>query len=360
MYTIYDYLKYYKDYDITEKPWNIIDNLLCACLVYMPTKSFKENMTFEDVYNKVKSVQVTTKQDFMAPKAKEMICQIYNSKRYKDLRFKNFVNRVDNKTQFGAITFTLKNIKVISYKGTDKSIVGWQENFRLAYTYPSYTQKLAIDYLKNNISVFDKDVYVVGHSKGGNLAMVSVMEDTTKRFRRIKQVINFDGPGFRKEEIESAKYKKLSTKLINIVPESSVVGMMLYNENYKVVTSSLKGISAHYPTSWNCYGSIFIEGKLSKLSKELNTRTTKSISKISEDSIREAFESIFKQYENKNTSKIIISMKEILNLVKTVKNLDSKTVQYISEILSSMLNTKPISNPLKIKKKPKKVELEIL
>ena len=61
------------------------------------------------------------------------------------------------------------------------------------------------------------------------------------------------------------------------------------------------------------------------MSKELNLRTTKNIYKMNEESIEEAFESIFKPYENKNTSKITISLKEILNLVKTVKNLDSKT-----------------------------------
>ncbi|MEI3499052.1 MAG: Mbeg1-like protein [Bacilli bacterium] len=60
--------------------------------------------------------------------------------------------------------------KIISFKGTDSSLIGWLENFRLAYEYPTYTQKLAIDYLKNNISFLDQDVYVVGHSKGGNLA----------------------------------------------------------------------------------------------------------------------------------------------------------------------------------------------
>ena len=113
MYTIYDYLKYYKDYDLTEKPWNIMDNLLCACLVYIPAKGFKGTATLDEIYNRVKDVSVTTKQDFMAPKAKELICLIHNSKRYENLRFRNFNNRLDNKTQFGAIVFTRKKIKVI-------------------------------------------------------------------------------------------------------------------------------------------------------------------------------------------------------------------------------------------------------
>ena len=40
MYTIYDYLKYYKDYDINEVPWNDMDNLLLSTIVYIPMKGF--------------------------------------------------------------------------------------------------------------------------------------------------------------------------------------------------------------------------------------------------------------------------------------------------------------------------------
>ena len=360
MYTIYDYLKYYKDYDIKEKPWSIMDNLLCSCLIYMPVKSFKGVKTLEEIYLKVKRSDASSKEDFMFPHVKKIIELIYDSKRYKDLRFRNFINRLDSNTQFGAITFTIRNIKVVSFRGTDKSIVGWQENFRLAYSYPTYTQELAISYLANNITLFDNEVYVTGHSKGGNLAMVSSMEQNPKKFKRIKQVINFDGPGFRKEEYKSLKYKILSEKLINIVPEGSYIGVLLFNDNYQVVTSSLKGTGVHYPTSWNCFGSIFIDGKLSKLSRELHSRTTKTVEGLSDESMKEAFETIFKQYVKKNTSKVVISFRELLSLVKTVRGMDNKTSQYIYQILSSMLNHKIEPNVKEKNKKVKNKDLEII
>ena len=42
MYTIYDYLKYYKDESFNDLPWNMIDNLLCSILSYVPLKSFNK------------------------------------------------------------------------------------------------------------------------------------------------------------------------------------------------------------------------------------------------------------------------------------------------------------------------------
>ena len=40
MYTIYDYLEHYKDKSLKEVSWNVMDNLLCAIIVYIPIESF--------------------------------------------------------------------------------------------------------------------------------------------------------------------------------------------------------------------------------------------------------------------------------------------------------------------------------
>ena len=40
MYTIYDYLKLYKDKNLNEVPWNMMDYLLCSLIVYIPMGSF--------------------------------------------------------------------------------------------------------------------------------------------------------------------------------------------------------------------------------------------------------------------------------------------------------------------------------
>ena len=52
--------------------------------------------------------------------------------------------------------------------------------------------------------------------------------------QRIKKIYNFDGPGFRKQEYESNKYQALTKKLVNIMPSGSLVGVLLYNDNYNI------------------------------------------------------------------------------------------------------------------------------
>ena len=42
MYTIYDYLKYYKNTSLCEVKWNSLDSLMCAILVYLPVSSFAD------------------------------------------------------------------------------------------------------------------------------------------------------------------------------------------------------------------------------------------------------------------------------------------------------------------------------
>ena len=337
MYTIYDYLKYYGNYDVREIPWNIMDNLLCAILVYIPLKNFSNIKSFSSFCEEAINLNGTNSDGVIAKESQDLFKIVKKLNRYKNMRVKNFINIVDDKTQFGACTFLINNIKIVSFKGSDKSLIGWQENFRLAYSYPTYTQKLAINYLDNNINIFDTEVYVIGHSKGGNLAMASSMELNKKRFKKIKKVINFDGPGFRYKEFNSEKYQILSKKLINILPTSSYVGVLLYNDNYQIITSSSHAINVHYPTSWNSFGSVFVSGKETKLSKELHERSTNNFRELDERIIKDIFESAFKSLEKRNNSNVRLSFTDVYNLLKTIKDMDSETSKYIYTILSTML-----------------------
>ena len=48
MFTIYDYLDYYKNCSFEEVGFNQMDAMLFACLVYLPIKSFSENKSYKD------------------------------------------------------------------------------------------------------------------------------------------------------------------------------------------------------------------------------------------------------------------------------------------------------------------------
>ena len=335
MYTIYDYLKYYKNVSLEELPWNGMDNLFAAILSYAPFPSFSKKNWMEFVKEVLNFSN--PEKDIMISAVLKLISILKDSTRYQELKFYNFINYKDNTTQFGALTMKVRGVKIISFKGTDGSVIGWLENFRLCYTYPTNTQNLAIKYLNQAITLIDSNVYVVGHSKGGNLAMASAMELSSYKFQKIKQIYNFDGPGFRKQEFESFKYQRLASKLTNIIPTGSYIGTLLYNKNYQVVSSSSYAINEHYPTFWNTYGTMFIEGKLSSLSNELIKRTTIGLSKLEEQKVKEIFETAFQVFNQRETLKLKLTLRDIMRLLKSVYDMDKELSSYIATIVKTML-----------------------
>lgn len=336
MYTVMDYLKYYRDIPFTEVSLNQLDFLICAILVYLPLNDFKEAKSLKDFSKIALELENKDYDGMMIPKSYEVLKYLQNAKRYADMKIMNFVNLKNEKTQFGACKFLMDKKTIIAFKGTDGSTIGWVENFRLLYDYPTYTQRLSLNYLEDTIKFNDKNVYVVGHSKGGNLAMASVMELSRPLFKKVKKVYNFDGPGFLKKEFDSLKYRELLPKLVNIIPTGSVVGSLLFNKNYTVVESCELAFNEHYPTTWGVFGEFFLEGTLSSVSKHLNESTTIGMDNLENEKVKEAVEMILKNIEKKYDEEFEFNINDIKNLLKNRDNIDPEVAKYLTTMLPKM------------------------
>ena len=336
MYTVMEYLKYYRDIPFTEVSLNQLDFLICAILVYLPLNDFKEAKSLKDFSKIALELENKDYDGMMIPKSYEVLKYLQNAKRYADMKIMNFVNLKNEKTQFGACKFLMDKKTIIAFKGTDGSTIGWVENFRLLYDYPTYTQRLSLNYLEDNIKFNDKNVYVVGHSKGGNLAMASVMELSRPLFKKVKKVYNFDGPGFLKKEFDSLKYRELLPKLVNIIPTGSVVGSLLFNKNYTVVESCELAFNEHYPTTWGVFGEFFLEGTLSSVSKHLNESTTIGMDNLENEKVKEAVEMILKNIEKKYDEEFEFNINDVKNLLKNRDNIDPEVAKYLTTMLPKM------------------------
>lgn len=336
MYTVMDYLKYYRDIPFTEVSLNQLDFLICAILVYLPLNDFKEAKSLKDFSKIALELENKDYDGMMIPKSYEVLKYLQNAKRYADMKIMNFVNLKNEKTQFGACKFLMDKKTIIAFKGTDGSTIGWVENFRLLYDYPTYTQWLSLNYLEDNIKFNDKNVYVVGHSKGGNLAMASVMELSRPLFKKVRKVYNFDGPGFLKKEFDSLKYRELLSKLVNIIPTGSVVGSLLFNKNYTVVESCELAFNEHYPTTWGVFGEFFLEGTLSSVSKHLNESTTIGMDNLENEKVKEAVEMILKNIEKKYDEEFEFNINDVKNLLKNRDNIDPEVAKYLTTMLPKM------------------------
>lgn len=155
--------------------------------------------------------------------------------------------------QFSALTFlTDSNTAVIAYRGTDNTIVGWRENFNMAYMTPVPSQTEAAEYLRRAGTILSRrGLYVCGHSKGGNLAVYAAMFCGKDIQSRIRSVYNLDGPGFKDDLVSGRAMQNIVNRVHTIVPESSMIGTLLSHAGgYRVVYSTASGFDQHNPMTW--------------------------------------------------------------------------------------------------------------
>ena len=345
MKTVFDYLDYYNDLSFEQCEFNDMDNIVFSCLTYLP---LNEVIGSEDIdICKLSNLIVNRgqkKEDTPICKLAIRILEIIaKGKRYNNTIFSNYVYILDDITQFSALTIRFKKgYCYIAFKGTDNSLTGWKENFELSYKYPVKAQALAADYLKSTVRFTDKIIYVGGHSKGGNLAMASVMECNKAIYNKIKFVYNNDGPGFLKKEFDSSKYKLMANKLRMFMPEESVVGILLLNpDNCNIVKSSEHGPKQHYPTSWNCFGQFLVPGKLSKGSLRVKEQLSDFVKNTDDKSKKVMVDTLFEVLKQSNIKYFYqikdLKLPQISSMIKEAGNIDEESKQLLIDTIKSLI-----------------------
>ena len=198
---------------------------------------------------------------------------------------------------------------------------------------------MGIRYAEENILVSDKNVYLVGHSKGGNLAMCAGMEIPSGLRDKVKVIYNFDGPGFLKKEYDK-KFNLIKEKVVNIVPTGSVVGTCLYNDNYRSVKSKDLAFSEHYPIGWCLFGEFFVKGTLSKVSKQIHVMTTSNLDMVDKKELGETLEELCKGMGVDYDSDLHLSIGELWEVLKNMKGIDPKVYKYLTSVMQALMKVK--------------------
>ena len=184
----------------------------------------------------------------------EFLSALLASPRYADLKVGYYANDVSNQfeKQFAAITFFFPDGSAyVAYRGTDNSLAGWKEDFNLTFMEEVPSQVSARTYLEDIADTEPTNLYVGGHSKGGNLAEYAALTCREQTFEKVELIFSHDGPGFAFTptlRINSPAYK---AKLSKTVPESSVFGMLMESRtDYRVVRASGVLFAQHASTHW--------------------------------------------------------------------------------------------------------------
>ena len=346
MANIIEYVKYYRNKTFEEIPFNEVDALIFANLSYLNFNNCLKQLpiTIEELTN-VYILQMTPdklkKESKVYRDAHHMLMAMNLSNRYKNLLITNYKKVIANEIQFGAITIKSNYFTYISFEGTNSYISGWKEDCHLSHRYPIPSQILAKEYINKTIKDDDKIIYIGGHSKGGNLAVAGAMESSLNIQNRIQAIYDFDGPGMREQEFLSQKYQLIKNKIKKYVPNHSIVGMLMYSPaNLRVVNTTAKSILQHYPSSWNCFGSFFVEDSLSRKSIRFSREIKKFVKEYKEEEMERFVETIFTSLKNIGINQTdIITISKITKSIMHINNLnvDKETKEKALKLVNMLI-----------------------
>lgn len=341
---LFSYIDKYGCYTFDEVSFNEVDNLVFSSLSYVSLDGYVSSnrfnkRTIKDVGNRYITDYDNGIKSITAIKVGNRVLRdIMNTRRYGDLLLYNYSYVGDEKQQFSAITIEInKNLVYVSYEGTDHLISGWHEDFMMAYTFPIFSQRRAIDYLNRHFLFNNKDIILGGHSKGGNLAMVAGMYANFWVKDRIISIYNNDGPGLRKKEIESKYYMSIKDRLIHIIPNYSIIGLLLrHDDNYIVVRSSRKSIYAHDLSTWVVRDALLERTTLSSVSKFLDEGMIKWLDKYDDVSREKFVDALFMVFDRAgivSLNDIISNKKLILKIIMETKGIDKNTRKMMRDFI---------------------------
>lgn len=203
----------------------------------------------------------------------------------------------EHQTQFAAMTLLLPDgTLVVSFRGTDTSFVGWKEDFNMAFQYPVPAQQLAADYVTRVARLWQGDLVLLGHSKGGNLAVYAALQAGDDVLPRIRRVYSLDGPGFPSDVVAGDRYRAVADRIVKIVPDSSIVGMILDSpEHCVVVKSNEYGPMQHLAFSWQVDRDRFVTvPEVSVTSREFKRSLDRMLNEMTPEQLERAVDAMFK------------------------------------------------------------------
>ena len=262
MANLIDYMAWRGEFPLPASAWNEVDSLACAVLSYLNFHGMEDHRGW--TLREAKRIDLlieSTGTSFAG--RKELFEQMADSARFGDCRMHHFIALTDEELgiQFSAMCLDLPDdTMAVVFRGTDNTLVGWREDFNMAYQTRVPAQEAAGYYLDKAAGVTDKPIRIMGHSKGGNLAVFAAASVPQQVQERIAGIWSFDGPGMNLEMARSEGFLRIRDKIRSYIPQSSIIGLLMeYYKPYTVVRSNAKGLEQHDPMTWQVYGGHFEE-----------------------------------------------------------------------------------------------------
>ena len=278
--TVMDYLRWRGDLTFAQDGFNEVDDLVLCIISYLNFRRFDDLRTTDParaVALPDVAARLTEEDEQLGLSELDYIPLMRlaaETERFRDVRMFGFTHEWDEakEMQFDAVSYLLPDdTLLVSFMGTDTSLVGWKEDFNMSFLTAVPAQERATAYTVDMAAACpDRKLRIAGHSKGGNLAAWAAIHIPAQlQEQRLLDAYNNDGPGFSHDMVDSDAYRRVADKLHTYIPESSIVGVLLeHAEDYAVIDSSNRSVMQHEPMSWSVLGPRFVHlGQRSQMGK---------------------------------------------------------------------------------------------
>ena len=331
-----DYIKEFGHVSFEERAFSEIDALVLTELEYLPLEKVvpsDENgenfVTVKEIaeYMQEHKQELFDENPMMITQERHEVSQVIaDAPRFQSLKFFGVVSVWDKDTtkQFAAVTVEVEpSVRLVVFRGTDETLIGWKEDFLMTYSPLVAAQTDAKEYLAKQASLWDGDLMISGHSKGGNLAIYAAATQVEDVQLRIVDIFCFDSPGLYRSVLETKGYQNIVPLAMRYIPQDSLVGLMLESEvPYVIVKSNATGAMQHSAMTWEIEDGQFI--KMEKLTKnsQLNDQTFKKWTESVSDEELELFWNVFFE--------LLFSVG-----IDTVNDLYGQFMHYVQEFLKA-------------------------
>lgn len=299
---IFDYLDQVAYDSIYETPFNELDMLMLTEITYLPFDQIVSDQISPDCTCRLFEAAEKMPQDLSMLVTKnrlKLLEKIASSTRFKNIKLMGYVNDIDPdvQKQFAAMIFKIKpETYVLTFRGTDDSIIGWKEDFHMTYMDQVPAQKTAVNYLRKAMDALPGQFILTGHSKGGNLASYAASQIEPEYQERIQIIYSYDAPGLNHSVITSQGYQTISDKIKRYIPQGSIVGMMLETPKQAQIVKStaIGGLAQHDTFSWQIADQTFVLlDNLNPDSLQVDKTLKNWVDSVSDEELKDFFDLFF-------------------------------------------------------------------
>ncbi len=357
-----DYIDWRGDLRFSEVELCEVDSLILSLISYIPFDGIVPGIDDDGSVTLLQAMRVIAKQNkgnkkpsfgkFLTPELFSLAVRAAKSKRFGGIRASAYVNDIDDErqSQFSAMTFRITKDKYfVVFRGTDDTLVGWKESFNMSFMKTIPSQIAAAHYFERVAYSVDGKIYSGGHSKGGNLAVYAAAKASDAVKNKIITVYNNDGPGFDREFMSSKEYASVQGRVRTLVPQSSVVGMLLeHEENYEVIKSNASGLMQHTGHTWDVMGGSFIHlDTVTEDSKLIDTKLKEWLNALTLEERERFMDNLYDAVSSLNATTLTELTAERVKLIKAWNGLDQKTKNLLLKCVAILIK----HNALGLKKK---------